>query len=156
MILNSAADGIITIDSSGMIEFINDIGCQIFGYKQSDLIGQDFRIVLPEDDDQTDESYILKFFNRAEKMIVGVGKEIVGKRKDEKIFPMDLSISKVSFFDREIFIAIIRDITEAKDAELVLKEQKNELEKSNSLMVGRELKMIELKSQIKALKEKIN
>ncbi|MCC6443242.1 MAG: PAS domain S-box protein [Armatimonadetes bacterium] len=116
-IVNTALDGIIVIDERGIIESINPSAARIFGFGVEEIIGQSISILMSEPDRSRHDGYIQRYMATGEKKIIGIGREVVGQRKDGSLFPMDLAISEMRLGSRRMFTGIIRDITERKAAE---------------------------------------
>lgn len=117
-ILNATVSAIITIDERGMIESFNLAAERIFGYKATEVIGANIRILMPEPYRREHELYMQNYQSTGVKKIIGIGREVVGKRKDGSTFPMDLAVSEVILKDRRIFSGIVRDLTKQRQLEL--------------------------------------
>lgn len=116
-ILETAVEGIITIDERGIIESFNLAAEGIFGYRAAEVIGKNVSILMPSPHRQRHDSYIANYRHTGHAKIIGIGREVVGRRKDGTAFPMDLSVSEVRLADRRLFTGFIRDITERKRLE---------------------------------------
>jgi PAS domain S-box-containing protein len=116
-ILDSAVDGIVTIDERGSIESVNPAAQRVFGYTMEELKGQNVKILMPEPYHAEHDQYLRNYRHTGQRKIIGIGREVVGRRKDGSTFPLDLAVSEVPLGDRRIFTGIIRDITERKQAE---------------------------------------
>lgn len=123
-IIETASDGIISIDERGKIELVNPAAAQLFGYEISELLGQKINILMPKPDATHHDSYINNYLETGKRKIIGIGREVKGLRKDGSVFPMRLSISEVKLHDRRIFTGIVHDLTEQKNIEQKLKEEK--------------------------------
>jgi PAS domain S-box-containing protein len=120
-ILNSVADGIITLNgTSGIIETVNPVGERMFGYSAAELIGKNFSLLIPEFE-QYHHNGSLEFFSASdEARAVGLGREVVGKRKDGSAFPLEIAVSEMWLSGQRHFTGILRDITARKQAEEAL------------------------------------
>lgn len=116
-ILDTAVEGIITIDERGTIESLNPAAEKIFGYPARELIGKNINVLMPSPDHEGHDSYLANYRRTGHAKIIGIGREVSGRRKDGAIFPMDLSVNEVKLADRRIFTGFVRDITERKQAE---------------------------------------
>ncbi len=130
-IIETAIDGIITIDSYGTIETINPAAAQIFGYQPEEVIGHNVKVLMPEPDRHLHDGYLHHYNVTGEKRIIGIGREVTGLRKNGAVFPMHLSISEVQLTDRRVFTGFVRDITQQKLYEERLRRYAAELERSN-------------------------
>ncbi len=126
-IIDTAIDGIITIDYQGIIETVNPAAARIFGYQPEEIIGQNIRILMPEPDRSQHDGYIDNYLRTGEAKIIGKGREVLGKRKDGTVFPFLLSISEVQLQDKLIFTGIVHDISNLKNAEAALLESENKI-----------------------------
>jgi PAS domain S-box-containing protein len=121
-ILNTVLDGIITLRaSSGMVETVNPATERMFGFSAAELIGQNVNLLIPElDGDSRNGS--LEYFSADDggAPAVALGREVVGRRKDGSIFPLELVMSKMRLGSQRYFTGILRDITARKQAEEAL------------------------------------
>jgi len=113
-IFDNAAEGIVTADESGRIESFNPAAERIFGWRADEVVGKDLAILMPEPDRSRHAEHVRRYIETGEKHIIGIGREVVGLRKNGEIFPMDLAVSDVTLGRAKIFTGIIRDITERK------------------------------------------
>lgn len=116
----------------GIIESINPSGERIFGYSAIELIGQNIKILMPEPYQSSHDGYLSNYRNGGAAKIIGIGREVSGKRKDGSVFPMDLSVSVLQLEDGRHFSGIIRDISDRKEAEKTF-EQLRHIQKMESL-----------------------
>lgn len=131
-IINTAIDGIITIDEEGIMESVNPAAAKIFGYKSEDLIGKNISMLMPEPDRSHHDGYIQAYLNSGKAKIIGIGREVKGLKKNGKTFPFRLAISEVSVtVGARIFTGIIHDLTKRKEDENRLLKYAKELERSN-------------------------
>lgn len=116
-ILDTAVEGIITIDELGTIESCNAAAERIFGYEAGEIIGRNVKVLMPNPYRQKHDGYLADYSRTGHARIIGIGREVVGRRKDGTVFPMDLSVSEVRLEARRIFTGFVRDITERKRLE---------------------------------------
>lgn len=127
-IIETAIDGIITIDSRGIIESMNPAALNLFGYDFEEVRGKNISVLMPEPDKSAHDGYIHRYQNTGEKRIIGIGREVRGLRKDKTTFPFRLAVSEVEYEDRKIFTGFIHDLSKEKAAEESLKKYTEELE----------------------------
>ncbi len=127
-VINTAIDGIITIDKKGIIESINNAGCEIFQYEEKELIGQNINMLMPPPDKEQHDEYLQRYHQTNKPHIIGIGREVMGLKKDGTIFPFRLAVSKVDLENRIIFTGIIHDLTNIKAAEERIIKLNRELE----------------------------
>jgi two-component system sensor kinase FixL len=116
-ILETAVEGIITIDERGIIESVNAAAERIFSYKAGEIIGKNVSVLMPSPHHESHDGYLANYRHSGRAKIIGIGREVAGRRKDGSIFPMDLSVSEVKLADRRLFTGFVRDITERKQLE---------------------------------------
>lgn len=122
-ILETAVEGIVTIDATGMVESFNPAAERIFGYSGDEVIGRNVRMLMPEPDHSQHDGYLANYLATGERKIIGIGREVQGRRKDGTTFPMELAVSEYELHGRTFFTGMIRDIAERKDAEEALRRQ---------------------------------
>ena len=116
-ILETAVEGIITIDERGIVESANAAAERIFGYKAREIIGRNVSMLMPSPYRDLHDHYIDNYLHTGRAKIIGIGREVMGRRKNGSVFPMYLSVSEVKLADRRMFTGFIRDITERKQLE---------------------------------------
>lgn len=127
-IIDNAIDGIITIDQRGIIETVNPAAAKIFGYSAEEVIGKNIKILMPEPDRSKHDEYIENYQKTGVRKIIGIGREVLGKKKDGTTFPFLLSVSEVQLENRIIYTGIIHDISQLKEAENAFRKLNTELE----------------------------
>jgi two-component system sensor kinase FixL len=130
-IIDSAIDGIITIDRMGIIQSVNPAAQKIFGFEISEMVGNNIKILMPDPDKTRHDSYLKNYHDTGNPKIIGIGREVTGQRKDGSKFPFYLSVSEIQFEGQTIFAGIVHDISELKLSKEKLRRYANELERSN-------------------------
>jgi len=117
-VLETAVNAIITMNEQSVIETVNSSTERIFGYLREELVGQNIKILMPQPYRARHDGYVGAYLRSGEKKIIGIGREVVGQRKDGTIFPIDLSVGEALLPDgRRVFTGIIRDLTDRKQLE---------------------------------------
>lgn len=116
-IVDTAVDAIITIDERGTMERVNPRAEQLFGYTAAEMTGQNVSMLMPQPFRDEHDGFLARYRETGEKRIIGVGREVVGQRKDGSTFPMDLSVAQMQIGQRRMFTGIVRDITARREAE---------------------------------------
>ncbi|MCX7068592.1 MAG: PAS domain S-box protein [Methylococcales bacterium] len=127
-ILNTIADGIITINEYGTVETINPAIERIFGYVAAEVIGQNINMLMPHSEH---DSYLERYYTTDEARVIGIGQIIDGRRKDGSTFPLEMAMSEMQLGEGRFFTGIVRDITERKQFEQALLAAKTEAEQAN-------------------------
>lgn len=121
-IVDSAFDGIITIDEKGIITTFNPAASAIFGYTPKEIIGQSINILIPSPHREMHNSYINRYLETGEAHIINSPREMEAIRKDGSAFPLSLCVGAKDYGNRWMFTGIVRDITERKQMEAELKK----------------------------------
>jgi len=116
-ILDTTVDGIITIDEHGTIESFNPSAVRIFGWTPDEVRGQNVRVLMPAPYRSEHDDYLRNYRRTGEKKIIGIGREVLGQRKDGSRFAMDLAVSEVHLGARRIFTGIVRDVSDRTRAD---------------------------------------
>jgi two-component system sensor kinase FixL len=127
-VIDTAVDGVIIIDAVGDIEMFNPACRRLFGYEPEEVIGRNVKILMPDPYRSEHDGYLEAYRRTGEAKIIGIGREVTARRKNGTEFPMELSVAEAREGDEQIFVGIIRDITERKKAERELAESAQELE----------------------------
>ncbi|MBI5918630.1 MAG: PAS domain S-box protein [Nitrosomonadales bacterium] len=117
VVLDNVFDGVVTIDERGLVDSFNKSAERIFGYDASEVIGRNISMLMPEPHRTAHDSYVRNYLETAQSKIVGIGREVVGRRKDGRLFPLDIAVSEVEEGGVRRFIGVVRDITERKSVE---------------------------------------
>jgi PAS domain S-box-containing protein len=127
-IIETAVDGIIAINDRGVIESVNPATCKIFGYTEGEMLGQNVSMLMPQPHKHNHDGYINNYKTSGERKIIGIGREVPGKKKDGTIFPFWLAVSEFKLGEKRMFTGVVHDMTEQKKAETALRELNQELE----------------------------
>ncbi len=118
-------DGLIVIDTSGIIHYVNPACTSLFQYPREQLIGHNVKMLMPPPFQEEHDGYLARHRETGVRRIIGIGRELKGRKSDGTIFPMYLSVGQARADEDEIFVGIIYDLTEKKRAEeTILHHQK--------------------------------
>lgn len=113
-ILESSVDGIVAIDDAGTMSYVNASARAMFGYAEGELIGKNVNQLMPSPDRQRHDQYLERYLETGVAKIIGIGREVVGLRKDGSEFPHFLTISRGRHDGKTIFTGVIRDLSEIR------------------------------------------
>ncbi len=119
-VLDTAVDGVILIDARGNISMFNPACEKLFGYAADEVAGQNVKMLMPEPYQSEHDGYLANYRNTGERKIIGIGREVTGRRKDGSTFPMDLSVGECKIAGHSSFVGVVRDLTDRKKAEAQL------------------------------------
>lgn len=127
-VLETTIDGIISINSKGMIELFNPAAERIFGYSADEVMGKSINILVPEPHRSLHDSYIENYLRTGVSKIIGMGREVMGVRKDSSFFPMELAVSEMKVENQYHFTGLVQDISVRKRAENALRESEQRMD----------------------------
>ena len=113
-IVETAVDGIITIDSQGIIRAFNGAAETIFGWQSAEVIGRNIKMLMPEPEHSQHDGYLRNYLHTGVARIIGSGREVTGLRKDGSTFPLRLALGKAALPDETLFVGFITDISDSK------------------------------------------
>jgi PAS domain S-box-containing protein len=119
---NAALDGIVLIDSAGIIESINPAVQKMFGYTPEELLGRNVKILMPEPWRREHDGYLARYRDTGEARIIGIGRQVAGRRRDGSTFPLDLAVSEVRHNGEIFFMGTLRDLTERLQLEAEIRQ----------------------------------
>lgn len=121
-VVDTAVDGVILIDSAGCILEFNPACEKLFGCAAAEVLGRNVKILMPAPFRDEHDGYLANYHATGERKIIGIGREVIGQRKDGTTFPMDLSVGEAQENGESIFVGVIHDLTERKASERALYE----------------------------------
>lgn len=126
-ILETVPDAMIVIDEQGHVQSFSAAAVRQFGYEPGEVIGQNVKMLMPDPYRSQHDGYIGRYLSTGEKRIIGIGRVVVGQRKDGSTFPMELSVGEMRSGGQRYFTGFIRDLTERQQTETRLQELQSEL-----------------------------
>jgi PAS domain S-box-containing protein len=129
-ILDTAVDAFITINEAGIVESFNPAAERLFGFAAAEVIGRNVSLLMPPPYEHEHDGYIRRYMTTGERRIIGVGREVVARRKDGSTFPIDLAVGEAVIDGKRFFTGVIRDISERKRGEEALRESNRRLERT--------------------------
>ncbi len=121
-VIDSAVDGIIVIDSKGLIEAFNRAAQRMFGYTEEEVVGRNVKVLMPEPDHSRHDGYIHHHLQTGERKIIGIGRAVTGVRRDGQAFPLHLSVGEMEIDGEKHYTGILHDLSSRAELEDRLRE----------------------------------
>lgn len=126
-ILQTVPDAMLIIDEQGRIESLSTTAERLFGYTLAEIHGRNVSQLMPSPDRERHDSYLKRYLTTGERRIIGIGRIVVGQRKDGTTFPMHLTVGELRSAERHYFTGFIRDLTDQQVTEGRLRELQSEV-----------------------------
>ena len=126
-LIETAVDGVILIDACCVVHVFNPACEKLFGYSADEVIGKNVKMLMPEPYRCEHDGYVANYRSTGVPKIIGIGREVVGRRRDGSTFPMYLSVGEAKQDGDSFFVGIIHDLTSRKRTEVELQEARAEL-----------------------------
>jgi two-component system sensor kinase FixL len=126
-ILDSIPDAMIVIDEHGLIQSFSSAAERLFGYAAAQVLRKNVKLLMPSPYRENHDGYLNRYLGTGERRIIGIGRVVVGQRRDGSTFPMELAVGEMHVHNRRFFTGFIRDLTERQQTEARLQELQSEL-----------------------------
>jgi two-component system sensor kinase FixL len=126
-ILDTVPDGMIVIDQAGLIRSFSPTAERLFGWRAREVLGRNVSMLMPSPHRELHDSYLQRYYRTGERRIIGLGRVVVGERKDGSTFFMELAVGEMNTGDERFFTGFVRDLTERQQTEARLQELQAEL-----------------------------
>lgn len=126
-VLDTVPDAMIVIDTRGIIHSFSATAERLFGYTADEAVGRNVSFLMPEPYRGQHDGYLARYMATGERRIIGIGRLVVGRRKDGSTFPLELSVGEMRSGDRRFFTGFLRDITERQETQQRLQDLQAEL-----------------------------
>lgn len=126
-ILATIPEAMVVIDEQGVIQSFSTTAERLFGYTADEAIGRNVSILMPVPDRDRHDSYLGRYIATSERRIIGIGRVVIGERRDGSTFPMELAVGEMKSGERRFFTGFIRDLSERQETEARLQELQSEL-----------------------------
>jgi two-component system sensor kinase FixL len=126
-ILDTVPDAMIVIEERGKIQSFSAAAERLFGWTAAEVIGENVSRVMPTPYREAHDSYLDRYLTTGERRIIGIGRVVVGQRRDGSTFPMELAVGEMRVADRRFFTGFLRDLTDSQQTEARLQELQSEL-----------------------------
>jgi len=126
-ILDTVPDAMIVIDERGIVQSFSSAAERLFGYSPEEVLGKNIKMLMPSPHREGHDGYLARYMRTGERRIIGIGRIVVGERKDGSTFPMELAVGEMNSNNQRHFTGFIRDLTERQRTEARLQELQTEL-----------------------------
>jgi two-component system sensor kinase FixL len=126
-ILETVPDAMIVIDETGLMRSFSSTAERLFGYSAAEVLGQNIKMLMPSPYRENHDGYLERYYRTGERRIIGIGRVVVGERRDGSTFPMELSVGEMKSQDARYFTGFIRDLSERQQTDARLQELQSEL-----------------------------
>ena len=140
-ILDTVPDAMVVIDVKGVVQSFSAAAERLFGWRADEVVGRNVSMLMPAPYREGHDGYLARYLATGERRIIGIGRVVVGRRRDDSTFPMELSVGEMQVADRRFFTGFVRDLTESQQQAATVEELQGEL-----FRVGRLTAMGELAS----------
>ena len=126
-LVDALVDGLVVITSEGIMVRANAALCELFGYEESELLGENVSMLMTPEDAPHHNDYLKNYLESGQGKVIGIGREVTGRHSDGTSIPLELAVSPAEINDQPMFVGFLRDITERKEAEA-------EIRRNNKIM----------------------
>jgi two-component system, LuxR family, sensor kinase FixL len=138
-IIETAPDALIAIDHRCLIRIFNPAAERLFQYRAGEVIGRNINCLMPSPYREQHDGYVARYLRTGEKRIIGIGRTVVGLRRDGSTFPMELAVGEARLGDQRLFTGFVRDLTERQSEQRRLHELQAELLQVSRLSIMGEM-----------------
>jgi two-component system sensor kinase FixL len=115
------------IDERGIVQSFSTAAERLFGYSRAEAVGTNVKMLMPSPYREAHDGYVDHYLQTGERRIIGIGRVVVGQRRDGSTFPMELAVGEMHVHERRYFTGFVRDLTERQQTEARLQELQAEL-----------------------------
>lgn len=126
-ILDTVPDAMVVIDEHGVIQSFSQAAERLFGWGAAEVIGSNVKVLMPSPYRESHDAHLERYLDTGERRIIGVGRVVVGERRDGSTFPMELAVGEMNSTGRRYFTGFVRDLSERQETEARLQELQSEL-----------------------------
>ncbi|HEY0266632.1 MAG TPA: PAS domain S-box protein [Rhizomicrobium sp.] len=126
-VLDTVPDAMVVIDICGIMQSFSATAEKLFGFRAEEAVGKNVSMLMPEPYSAQHDGFLARYMATGERRIIGVGRLVVGRRKDGSTFPMELAVGEMRSGDRRFFTGFVRDLTERQQTQQRLQDLQAEL-----------------------------
>ncbi|MEF2549946.1 PAS domain S-box protein [Aurantimonas sp. A2-1-M11] len=127
LVLDTVPDAMIVIDTAGIMQSFSATAERLFGHRADEAIGRNISMLMPSPYREHHDQYLARYLATGERRIIGIGRVVVGARKDGSTFPMELSVGEMRSGEHHLFTGFVRDLTERQNTQRRLQELQAEV-----------------------------
>ena len=127
LILDTVPDAMIVIDERGIMQSFSAAAERLFGWRAEEVIGRNVSMLMPTPSRQAHDGYLMRYLTTGERRIIGIGRVVVGERRDGSTFPMELAVGEMRSGNQRYFTGFARDLSERQETERRLQDLQSEL-----------------------------
>lgn len=127
LVLDTVPDAMIVIDTAGIMQSFSATAERLFGHRPDEVIGRNISMLMPSPYREQHDQYLARYLATGERRIIGIGRVVVGARKDGSTFPMELSVGEMQSGENRLFTGFVRDLTERQNTQRRLQELQAEV-----------------------------
>lgn len=123
-VIDTSADGVVTIDERGIIQSFSRAGERLLGYREDEVLGRNIKMLMPSPHRELHDSYLERYLRTGERRIIGLGRQVEAQRQDGSVFPVHLMVGEISSDGRRLFTGFIHDMSERVEAEQAVERER--------------------------------
>ncbi|MBC6981269.1 sensor histidine kinase [Caulobacter sp. 17J80-11] len=126
-ILDTVPDAMVVIDEAGLIVTFSPAAERLFGWSEAEVLGRNVSMLMPSPHREAHDGYLTRYLTTGERRIIGLGRVVVGERRDGSTFPMELAVGEMNSGGQRFFTGFVRDLTDRHNTEARLQQMQSEL-----------------------------
>lgn len=126
-ILETVPEAMVVINAAGKMQSFSAAAVRLFGWTSEEAIGRNVSVLMPEPFRSGHDHYLERYIDTGERRIIGIGRIVVGQRRDGSTFPMELAVGEARVGSERFFTGFVRDLTERRNQERRFQELQSEL-----------------------------
>ncbi|OWY26644.1 MHYT domain-containing protein [Herbaspirillum robiniae] len=129
-IVETAVDGIITINGKGIVQEMNRSAERMFGWSAHEVVGKNIKMLMPEPDRSQHDEYLSNFLSSGVPKVIGQGREVNAMHKSGRLIPVRLAVGRVDLPRSQLFVGFVTDISERRALEASLRDSVHNAEQA--------------------------
>lgn len=134
-LLDAAVDAVVLITHRGVVEAFNTAAVRLFGYAPEEILGRSVALLMTAADARAHDGHLARYESTGQAHIIGIGRQVLARRKDGTVFPALLSVGRISGTDPPRFVGFLQDLTLQQQAMVVLDEERERTDRTRERML---------------------